>query len=121
MMRLLVLFLVVQLSGCMSFEISSNSKETEESVNGPETVHGSMWRKGKYGEDYNIQKCHEGSLARVEFTFLAHQLVLSAISLGIYVPQTVETWCEDVSQVDDTHEPGLKPEGEGKKLEGEGE
>lgn len=113
MIRLLALLLVFQLTGCMSFEISSNSNETENSKNASETVHGTVWGDW-YWKKHNIQKCHDGSLARVEFTYLAHQLLASALTLGLYVPQTVEWWCEDTDTSDDSSEQGLSREGEGR-------
>lgn len=108
-----VLLLVLILTGCMNFELSSDANITQDSSNKSETVHGTMWGQW-YWKDYNIQKCNDGPLARTENTFTAPQLFLSAVTLGFYVPQTVEWWCQDVSTGDDSDEPGLRPEGEGR-------
>lgn len=98
----------ILLSGCMSFELSSNASKTEESINTSETVHGTLYGSW-YWRDYNIQKCHDGALAKVEYTYTTPQLAISALTLGIYLPQTVEWWCADPGGGDDSNEPGLNP------------
>ena len=109
--RLLVfLGLTLAITGCMTFEVGSNASITEESVNNYETVHGSFY--GFRWRDYKVQKCHDGALAMVEFHYNWFELLASAVTLGLYVPQTVEWWCDDSSSEDDTNEPGLSPDDE---------
>ena len=75
------------LPGCTTFEVGSNASITEASSNGYETVHGSVY--GFRWRDYHVQKCDETALALVEYHFNGLQLFASALSLGLYVPQTV--------------------------------
>lgn len=95
------------LSGCMTFEVGSNASETQESYNNSEIVHGSIY--GYRWREYHVQKCDDGPLARVEYNFNWIELLASSLSLGFYVPQTVEWWCDDSITVDDEDEPGLNP------------
>ncbi len=105
-----LLALALMLPGCMTFEVGANASITEESASRSETVHGSFY--GYRWRDYHVQKCDETALALVEYHFNGLQLFASALSLGLYVPQTVEWWCDDPSVVDDDDEPGLDPSDE---------
>ena len=98
------------LSGCMTFEVDSNASITPESANGYEIVHGSIY--GYRWREYHVQKCDESALARVEYNFNWLELLASSLSLGLYVPQTVEWWCDDPTIEDDEDEPGLSPQNE---------
>ena len=98
------------LSGCMTFEVDSNASITPKSANGYEIVHGSIY--GYRWREYHVQKCNESALARVEYNFNWLELLASSFSLGFYVPQTVEWWCDDPAIKDDEDEPGLNPENE---------
>ena len=104
---LLLLIAGLLLSSCMTFEVDSNSSITTESDNGYEIVHGSIY--GFKWRDYHVQKCDDGPLARVEYNFNWVELLASTFSLGFYVPQTVEWWCDDSGIEDDADEPGLDP------------
>ena len=94
----------------MTFEVGSNASETEESINGHETVAGSLY--GFRWREYKIQKCDTSALARLEFQYNGLQFLASALTLGLYIPQTVEWWCDDPSIEDDVDEEGLDPGGE---------
>lgn len=109
---LAILFLVsaLLLSGCMTFEVGSNVSPTVSSTNGYEIVHGSIY--GYRWREYHVQKCDESALSRVEYNFNWIELLASSISLGFYVPQTVEWWCEDSNVKDDEDEQGLNPRDE---------
>ncbi len=98
------------LSGCMTFEVDSNASITTESSNGSEIVHGSIY--GYKWREYHVQKCDDGPLARVEYNFNWIELLASSLSLGFYVPQTVEWWCDDSAIQDDEDDPGLDPDNE---------
>ncbi len=107
---LLTLTVGLLLSGCMTFEVDSNASITTESENGSEVVHGSIY--GFKWRDYHVQKCDDGPLARVEYNFNWIELMAATFSLGLYVPQTVEWWCDDSGVEDDGDDPGLDPRDE---------
>jgi hypothetical protein len=98
------------LPGCMTFEIGSNASITDESTNAHETVSGSLY--GFSWREHHIQKCDESALAHVEYHFNGFQLLASALSLGLWIPQTVEWWCDDPSVEDDEEEDEPDPGGE---------
>ena len=75
-----------------------------------ETVAGSLY--GIKWSQYNAQKCDEGPLAKVEFHYNALQFLASTLTLGLYVPQTVEWWCSGPGNKGEPPEPGIGPEDE---------
>jgi len=77
-----------------------------------ETVHGSFWRDTPWS-DYSQQKCSDGcgGIHRVDFHTNAFQVLASVLSLGVYVPQTVEWWCV-VERRDDAGKKKAKRGGE---------
>lgn len=103
MKSMLALCLLVTLSGCMAFEVEGDGELTQNSCHGSETVHGSFW--GFSWHDRDIEKCFDGSgLYRVEFSTNAFFALASVASIGFYVPQTVEWWCQAL--VDEDEEDG---------------
>lgn len=95
------------LSGCMSFELEGDGLKTPKSSHGVETVHGSLY--GFEWASRNIVKSSDGlGLYRVEYHTNALYILVSTCSLGLYVPQTVEWWCQ-AREEDDSDEPALKP------------
>ena len=109
--RIVCLVMASLLSTWMTFEVGSNATETTESVHGYEIVHGSIYGI-QWGDEYHVQKCDDGPLSRVEFNFNWIELFAASLTLGLYVPQTVEWWCDDSSVADDANEPGLDPRNE---------
>jgi hypothetical protein len=107
---LVLLAVTLILPGCMTFEVAGNASITEASVNGHETVHGSLYRSP--WKAYPIQKCDKSAIARVEYQTNGLLLLASVASLGLYVPQTVEWWCDDPSRKDDEHEDEPSPDDE---------
>ena len=99
---------LVCLSGCMSFEVEGDGRLTPQSITGRETVHGSLY--GYTWGSRDIQKCSGGlGLYRVEYHTNALYILVSTCSLGLYVPQTVEWWCQAPEQVDDGEILGIGP------------
>lgn len=79
------------LAGCTTFEIEGNGAITPQATTNSETVHGSLY--GYRWRSFDVEKCGTDSLFRVEFHTNVGFLALSTLSLGLYVPQTVEWWC----------------------------
>jgi hypothetical protein len=102
--------LTLSLAGCTSFEVGAKASITEQSTNGYETVNGSIY--GFRWTPYQVQKCEESALARVEVQINGLQLLASLLSLGLYVPQTVEWWCDDSSVIHDEDDPEPDPDDE---------
>lgn len=101
------------LGGCTTFEVEGNGSITPGAVTGSETVHGSIY--GFRWRDSAIEKCGSESLFRVEFHTNAGFLLASVASLGLYVPQTVEWWCNSSLGDDSDEEVWVPPpSGEGK-------
>lgn len=85
--------LLVFLSSCMSFELEGDGLLTNDSCNGSETVHGSLY--GFKWAQHDVEKCYDGlGIYRVEYQTNIFFIVASVCSLGLYVPQTVEWWCQ---------------------------
>ncbi len=64
---------------------------TPEAITDSETVHGSLY--GFKWRPFAIEKCGDESLFRVEYHTNVALLLASFVTLGLYVPQTVEWWC----------------------------
>jgi len=102
-----VLFLI---SGCTTFELEGDGVKSADSCHGSETVHGSLFGF-RWGER-DIEKCTEQhGLYRVEVHDNALFVLASVLTLGLYVPQTVEWWC-DAGQEWDDEEPLFDPDRE---------
>lgn len=85
------LLLAAYIGACSTFELEGNGAITPQATTNSETVHGSLY--GFRWRSFTVEKCDTDSLFRVEFHTNAGFLVLSTLSLGLYVPQTVEWWC----------------------------
>ena len=101
--KLIVIFLsaaLISVSGCMSFELEGDGLKTPESKHGSETVHGSLY--GFIWTSREIEKSSDNlGLYRVEYHTNILFILVSTCSLGLYVPQTVEWWCQAPRQDDD--------------------
>lgn len=101
--NLLICCVMVSLCSCTTMTIEGDGQKTTESETGTHTVHGSF---------YNIvwsappvQKCENGhGLYRARYHTNAVYVLVSVISLGLYVPQTVEWWCDGTPDPDDDEE-----------------
>ncbi|MEO0575492.1 MAG: hypothetical protein AAF004_08515 [Pseudomonadota bacterium] len=79
------------LSACSTFELEGAGAITPDAITGSETVHGSLY--GFYWRPFAIEKCGDDNLFRVEYHTNAALIAVSVVSLGLYVPTTVEWWC----------------------------
>jgi hypothetical protein len=101
---LLIWGMIVCLSGCATMTIEGDGQKTPDSKTGTHTVHGSFY-DFVWTEPPPVTKCEKGSgLYRARHhTNMAYTLV-SVASLGLYVPQTVEWWCDGTPIPDDDEE-----------------
>lgn len=94
------------LSACATFELETGAfcgdlekKPGSES----ETVHGSLW--GFDWSQRTVEKCEDDcGIYRVEVHTNAVFVLASVVSLGLYVPQTVEWWCQAEARNDEDEE-----------------
>lgn len=106
LLSLVIAAALVVASGCMSFELEGDGLKTPQSKHGSEIVHGSLY--GFMWASREIEKCSDNlGLYRVEYHTNLFYILASTCSLGFYVPQTVEWWCQAPKQDDDG--PILKP------------
>ena len=97
-------------SACMTFEVEGAGALRPESDHGSEVVHGSLYKTAPW-QSRAIEKCTDGSsLYRVEYYTNGLFVLASAATLGVYVPQSVEWWCQ-APEADDSEEPPLEPSG----------
>ena len=89
--RFLCSVLVFSLGGCATFELEGSGSITPNAIHRSETVHSSLY--GFQWRNFEVEKCGADSLFRVEYHTNAAFLILSTLTLGLYVPQTVEWWC----------------------------
>lgn len=99
--RIILTLAIACTSACTTFEVEGNGSITPEAITGSETVHGSLY--GFHWQPVTVEKCGVDSLFRVEYHTNAILLLASVATLGLYVPQTVEWWCNSPS-VDDEGE-----------------
>lgn len=97
-----VVWVAVCFSACASVEIEGNGSITPDAITGSATVHGSLY--GFRWQPFTTEQCGGDSLFRVETHTNALLLGVSVLSLGLYVPQTVEWWCYLPSAADDDAE-----------------
>jgi hypothetical protein len=90
---LVICCMIMSLSACATMTIEGDGRKTPESETGTHTVHGSFY--GFIWSSPPAAKCENGrSLYRVRSHTNAAYVLVSVISLGLYVPQTVEWWCD---------------------------
>ena len=101
------LLLLACTAGCATFLVEGSGEKTPEAQVIKETVHNSFW--GFQWRDSNVIQCDaDKELFRVK----VHQNVLFALSsiatLGLYAPQSVETWCVPRDSSDEDAGPSLR-------------
>ncbi len=106
-----LIFVLSCLAGCATFELEGTGSLTPDARRGSETVHGSLY--GFKWREFDVEKCGTDQLFRVEFHTNAGLLLASIVSLGLYVPQTVEWWCYRPEADDDGEEVWVPPAEEG--------
>jgi len=85
--------LLLGLFGCATSTIEGDGQKTTKSVSGTHTVHGSFYNF-KWSEP-PATKCENGrNLYRVRSHTNALYSIASILSIGLYVPQTMEWWCD---------------------------
>ena len=90
---------LIGVAGCMTIEVQGDGTPWTDPHS--ETVHGSLY--GFRWAEFTVDKCDSCALSRVEYHTNALCLLAAVVSLGLYVPQTVEWWCCESDQ-DDTGE-----------------
>jgi len=101
-----VILITLSFTACSTFELEGRGAFTPESHSGSETVHGSLY--GFKWREFSPEKCLGENLFRVESHTNAGLLLVSVLSLGLYVPQTVEWWCA-APQIDEDVEEQWDP------------
>ncbi len=89
----LICFMIFAIFGCATMTIEGDGQKTPQSKTGRHTQHGSFYNF--FWSDPTIQKCDNGrGLYRARYHTNMVYVLVSAISLGFYVPQTVDWWCD---------------------------
>ena len=85
--------LLLAVSGCATTTIEGDGQKTPLSTHGTHRVHGSFY-DFKWSEP-PTDKCEAGhGLYRVRAHTDALDALVSLLSIGLYVPQTLEWWCD---------------------------
>lgn len=95
--------------GCTTFLIEGSGErdKTPEVQKVEETVHGSFW--GFSWSKRSVVKCDkENELYRVKVHQNALFVLASVATLGLYVPQAVESWCVAREESGEDESPSLK-------------
>lgn len=102
--RVLLMFLVsLVITACSTLTLDSDAQKTPTSEHGTHTKHGSFY--DFVWSEPPAEKCAQGKgLARVRYHTNIVYVLVSVVSLGLYVPQTVEWWCDGSTDSDDEEE-----------------
>jgi hypothetical protein len=100
--------IIGSLAGCATMTIEGDGQKTAQSKTGTHTVHGTYYNV--VWSQPPVDKCDNNrGLYRVRYhTNLVYALV-SVVSLGLYVPQTAQWWCDGASVLvgdEDVYIPG---------------
>ena len=91
--------------------IEGDGQKTPQSKTGTHTLHGSFY--SFVWSEPPVEKCDNGhGLYRARYHTNMVYVLASALSLGLYVPQTVEWWCDGTPAQDEDEEiyhPGQQP------------
>ena len=99
----LICCIMVGASGCTTMTIEGDGQKTPQSKTGTHTVHASYY--GLVWSSPPVDKCDNGrGLYRARYHTNVIYAVVSIVSLGLYVPQTVEWWCDGTPKQDDNEE-----------------
>jgi hypothetical protein len=91
---------VLIVSGCATMTLEGDGQKTAMSKTGTHTVHGSYYNFVWSAPP--VTKCENGrGLYRVNGHTNAAYALVSLVSLGLYVPQTAEWWCDGTPNPDD--------------------
>lgn len=90
---IMITSIFIGFSGCTTMTIEGDVPKTPQSKTGTETVHGSYY--DFVWESPMVLKCdNRQGLARARYHTNALYSLVSVVSLGLYVPQTVQWWCD---------------------------
>ena len=100
---MLIYCMIVSISGCATMTIEGDGQKTPTSKTGTHTKHGSFYTFA--WSEPPVDKCENNrGLYRVRYHTNAGYVLVSVISLGLYVPQTVEWWCDGTPEQEDEEE-----------------
>ena len=100
---IIVCFFLCNIVGCATMTIEGDGQKTPQSKTGTHTKHGSYY--GFVWSEPPADKCDNGrGLYRVRCHTNAAYALVSIISLGLYVPQTAEWWCDGTPTPDNDEE-----------------
>ncbi len=100
---LLIYCMIVGISGCATMTIEGDCQKTPMSKTGTHTKHGSFYNI--VWAEPPVEKCENGrGLYRARHHTNAIYVLVSVVSLGFYVPQTVEWWCDGTPEPVDEEE-----------------
>lgn len=106
---LVISFIIVGISACSTVTIEGDVPKTPESVSGTHTVHSSFYNFN-WTEPPAVTKCENGrGLARIRTHTNAAYALASILSLGLYVPHTIEWWCDGSPKDDGDEVPWVPP------------
>ncbi len=89
--RFVLITITLGVSACATVELEGSGSITPEAITASETVHGSLY--GFRWKSFTAEKCGKDSLFRVETHTNVGLILASVLTLGVYVPQTIEWWC----------------------------
>ena len=106
-MAVLICCLALSAFGCTTMTIEGDGQKTPTSKTGTHTVHGSYYDFVWSAPPEKV--CDNGrGLYRVRYHTNALYALVSILSLGFYVPQTAQWWCDGTPARDD-NEPIYHP------------
>ena len=85
--------ILLGVSSCATMTIEGDGVKSPQSKFGKHTVHGSYY--SFVWSEPPVEKCdNDRGLYRARYHTNALYALVSLVSLGLYVPQTVEWWCD---------------------------
>ena len=100
---IVVFCMIAGISGCATMTIEGDGQKTPESTTGTHTRHGSFYEI--VWAEPPVDKCENNrGLYRVRYHTNAAYALVSVVTLGLYVPQTVEWWCDGTPEQQDEEE-----------------
>jgi len=92
-MTALLCTILVGVCGCATMTIEGDGMKTPESETGTHIKHGSFY--SIVWSEPPVEKCDNGrGLYRARYHTNGVYVLASVLSLGLYVPMTVEWWCD---------------------------
>ena len=105
MRNVLIFCMIASISGCATTTIEGDGQKTPQSKLGTHTVHSSFYGFNWVTPPPTKKECDQGrGLYRVRNHTNAVYVFVSVISLGLYVPQTLEWWCDATPDPTDDEE-----------------